>query len=156
MPLIDVNSWEPTNNWAMIKALRDCDGLSHAGDMDIFTLAEVRLDISGDNREENLERKGNMAAPEPFSRPLLMLILIRLGSAWALGCGRDCDCQLLRNHIWIFEYADLNFQNGQFEFSNGTFGSSNGAFEFSNAVLSAVPGPFEFSNASFEFSNGSI
>ena len=62
----------------MIKAVSDCDGLSHAGDMDIFTLAEVLLDISGNNREENLERKGNMAAPEPFSRPLPMLILIRV------------------------------------------------------------------------------
>ena len=39
----------------MIKALSDCDGLFHAGDMDIFTLAKVRLDISGNNREENLE-----------------------------------------------------------------------------------------------------
>ena len=126
----------------MIKVVSDCDGLSHAGDMDIFTLAEFRLDISGNNWKENLETKGNMAAPEPFSRLLPMLILLRLEPAWTLGCGRDCDCQLLQNHIWNVEYAILNSQNGQ--------------CEFSNAVLSAVLGPFEFSNASSEFSNGPI
>ena len=140
----------------MITVVSDCDGLSHAGDMDIFTLAEFRLHISGNNWKENLETMGNVAAPELFSRLLPMLILLRLEPAWTLGCGRDCDCQLLRNHIWIFEFADLNFQNGHFEFSNGAFENSNGAFEFSNAVLSAVPGPFEFSNASFEFLNWPI
>ena len=126
----------------------------------IFTLAEVRLDISGNNREENLERKGNMAAPEPFSRPSPMLILIRLESAWALGYGRGCDCQLFRNHIWIFEYADLNFKmanlNFQMEhleiqtehlnFQMLSFLLSRGHLNFQMPHLNFRMGPFEFSN----------
>ena len=143
----------------MIKALSDCDGLSHAGDMDIFTLAEdcqKSVWASPATTGKKIWKGRTTWPPRNHSRPLPMLILICLDSAWALGCGRDCDCQLLRNHIWIFEYADLNFQYGQFESTNGTFGNSNGAFEFPNAVLSAVLGPLEFSNASFEFSNGSI
>ena len=59
----------------MIKAVSDCDGLSHTGDMDIFTHPQFHVDISCNKRGELLERKGNMDAPEPFSG---MLILIRL------------------------------------------------------------------------------
>ena len=94
----------------MIKAVSDCDGLSHAGDMDIFTLAES-VWISPATTGKKIWK---WRATWPPQNHFLGRCPCWFGFASKLlghkDVGRTVTANFSEAVFGIFEHADLNFQ----------------------------------------------